>query len=70
MNHHPIFLEVYPWNTRVLGYTVNGDILGSCIGHKRIIALPPDTKEIVLEITKAKDAPMLRGLAVYGWTSP
>jgi len=50
---------------RVLGFTVNGRFTGKCIGHKRMIALPPDTREIVLEITQAKAEPVLRNIAVY-----
>ena len=50
---------------RVLGYKVNGNITGRCIGHKRIIKLSPDTTGVVLEITDAKTEPALRSIAVY-----
>jgi len=51
---------------RVMGYTVNGSITGKCIGHKRIAALPRDTKAIALEILAAKAEPVLKSIAVYG----
>jgi alpha-L-fucosidase len=50
---------------RVLNYTVNGNISGKCISHKRIIELPPNTKEIVLNITEAKDEPLIKTIAVF-----
>jgi len=53
---------------RVQGYKVMAGgktIKGKCIGHKRILALPQDTKEVILKITQAKDEPVLRSLAVY-----
>jgi len=53
---------------RVQGYNVRTggkNIKGKCIGHKRILALPPNTKEIVLEITQAKAEPMLKSLAIF-----
>jgi len=50
---------------RVLGYTVNRKIKGKCIGHKRILQLPPGTREVALEITRAKAGPVMRSIAVY-----
>jgi len=50
---------------RVLGYTVNGAITGKCIAHKKIIPLPPGTKEITIEITDAKAEPVMRSIEVY-----
>jgi alpha-L-fucosidase len=50
---------------RVLGFTVNGNISGKCISHKRIIELPPGTDEITLKITEAKAEPMMKIIAVY-----
>jgi alpha-L-fucosidase len=60
-----VLMEDISKGERVLGFTVNGSISAKCIGHKRIIKLPSDTAEIVLEITKAKTKPMLRQIAVY-----
>ena len=60
-----VLMEDISQGERVLEYRVNGTITGKCIGHKRIIALPPDTEEVVLEITEAKAEPALRSIAVY-----
>ena len=60
--------EDIAYGERVQGYKVMAGgktIKGKCIGHKRILALPQDTKEVVLKITQAKDEPVLRSLAVY-----
>jgi len=60
-----VLMEDIAQGERVLGFTVNGSVTGKCIGHKRIVALPPGAQEVVLEITKAKDEPLLRCVAVY-----
>jgi len=60
-----VMMEDISQGERVQGFTVNGKINGKCIGHKRIIALPPNMKEIALEITQARDEPVLRKIAVY-----
>ena len=60
--------EDIAYGERVQGYKViagGKTMKGKCIGHKRILALPPAATEVVLEITRAKAEPVLRGLAVY-----
>jgi len=60
--------EDIAFGERVQGYRVMAGgktIKGKCVGHKRILALPPGTKEVVLEITRAKAEPVLKRLAVY-----
>ena len=63
-----VLMEDISQGERVLGFTVNSgikEIKGKCIGHKKIIALPRDAREIALKITRAKTEPMLRSIAVY-----
>jgi len=60
-----VMMEDISQGERVLAFTVNGSIAGKCVGHKRIIALPPDTQEVILEITQAKAEPVMRCIAVY-----
>ena len=60
-----VMMEDISQGERVLGFTVNGRFTGKCIGHKRIITLPPGAKEVALEITQAKAEPVLRSIAVY-----
>ena len=60
--------EDIAYGERVQGYKVMAGgktIKGKCVGHKRILALPQDAKEVVLKITQAKAEPVLRSLAVY-----
>ena len=60
--------EDIAFGERVQGYRVMAGgktIKGKCIGHKRILAVPAETKEVVLEITEAKAEPALKNLAVY-----
>jgi alpha-L-fucosidase len=63
--HYLVLMEDISQGERILEYRINGAITGKCVGHKRIIALPAGTKEIVLEITEAKAEPVLRSIAVY-----
>ena len=60
-----VLMEDISQGERVLGFTVNGTATGKCIGHKRIIELPPDVREVALVITQAKDEPVLRSVAVF-----
>jgi len=61
---HLVMLEDISQGERVREFTVNGRVRGKCVGHKRILPIPRDTKEIVLEITRAKAEPMM-SIAVY-----
>lgn len=60
-----VLMEDIAYGERVLRYTVNGEITGKCIGHKRIIELPRGAESVVLKIDEAKAEPRLKLIAVY-----